>query len=139
MDTGGFDPLAAGVGRRGSGGGVLLGHLCAAVRPDALYPRPAPGWWLCCWSISAWAWSLAALIAWRLVRLWAERKSGRAGARLHVRLVTWFSLIAVVPAILVAVFASVTLNLGLDAMFSGQVQDGAGQRRQCRPGLCQGT
>ena len=66
--------------------------------------------------------TLAALIAWRLLRLWAERKSGRAGARLHVRLVTWFSLIAVVPAILVAIFASVTLNLGLDAMFSAQVQ-----------------
>ena len=66
--------------------------------------------------------TLGALIAWRLVRLWAERKSGRAGARLHVRLVTWFSLIAVVPAITVAVFASVTLNLGLDAMFSGQVK-----------------
>ena len=66
--------------------------------------------------------TLGALIAWRLVRLWAQRRSGRAGARLHVRLVTWFSMIAVVPAILVAVFASVTLNLGLDAMFSGQVQ-----------------
>ncbi len=66
--------------------------------------------------------TLGALIAWRLVRLWAQRRSGRAGARLHVRLVTWFSIIAVVPAILVAVFASVTLNLGLDAMFSGQVQ-----------------
>jgi two-component system nitrogen regulation sensor histidine kinase NtrY len=70
--------------------------------------------------------SLGALIAWRLVRLWAERKSGRAGARLHVRLVTWFSIIAVVPAILVAVFASVTLNLGLDAMFSGQVKAALG-------------
>ena len=66
--------------------------------------------------------TLGALIAWRLVRLWVQRRSGRAGARLHVRLVTWFSMIAVVPAILVAVFASVTLNLGLDAMFSGQVQ-----------------
>ena len=70
--------------------------------------------------------SLAALIAWRLVRLWAERRSGRAGARLHVRLVTWFSAIAVVPAILVAIFASVTLNLGLDAMFSGQVKEALG-------------
>ena len=66
--------------------------------------------------------ALAALIVWRLVLLWAERKSGQAGARLHVRLVTWFSAIAVVPAILVAIFASVTLNLGLDAMFSGQVR-----------------
>jgi two-component system, NtrC family, nitrogen regulation sensor histidine kinase NtrY len=66
--------------------------------------------------------ALSALIAWRLVRLRAERKSGQAGARLHGRLVTWFSAIAVVPAILVAIFASVTLNLGLDAMFSGQVK-----------------
>ena len=67
--------------------------------------------------------TLAALIAWRLVRLWAERKSGRAGARLHVRLVSWFSTIAVVPAILVAIFAAVTLNLGLEAWFSARVKD----------------
>ena len=67
--------------------------------------------------------ALLALIGWRLARLWQERRSGGAGARLHGRLVTWFSLIAVVPAILVAIFASVTLNLGLDAMFSSQVKD----------------
>lgn len=70
--------------------------------------------------------TLAALIGWRLARLWATRRSGRAGARLHVRLVTWFSTIAVVPAILVAVFAVVTLNLGLDAMFSGRVKAALG-------------
>jgi two-component system, NtrC family, nitrogen regulation sensor histidine kinase NtrY len=70
--------------------------------------------------------TLAALIGWRLARLWATRRSGRAGARLHVRLVAWFSAIAVVPAILVAVFAVVTLNLGLDAMFSGRVKDALG-------------
>ena len=70
--------------------------------------------------------SLGALIAWRLVRLWAERKSGRAGARLHVRLVAWFGTIAVVPAILIAIFAAVTLNLGLEAWFSGRVKDALG-------------
>ncbi len=83
--------------------------------------------------------SLGALIAWRLVRLWAERKSGRAGARLHVRLVAWFGTIAVVPAILIAIFAAVTLNLGLEAWFSGRVKDALGQRRQCRPALCEGA
>ena len=67
--------------------------------------------------------TLGALIAWRLVRLWADRRSGRAGAKLHVRLVTWFSAIAVVPAILVAIFAAVTLNLGLEAWFSNRVKD----------------
>jgi len=66
--------------------------------------------------------SLASLIAWRLVRLWRARRSGLAGARLHVRLVAMFSLIAVVPAILVAIFATVTLNLGIEAWFSARVQ-----------------
>jgi two-component system nitrogen regulation sensor histidine kinase NtrY len=66
--------------------------------------------------------SLAALIGWRLARLWATRRSGRAGARLHVRLVTWFSAIAMVPAIVVAIFASVTLNIGMQAWFSSNVR-----------------
>jgi len=66
--------------------------------------------------------SLATAIGWRIARLMATRRSGRAGAKLHVRLVTWFSAIAVVPVILVAIFAAVTLNLGLDQMFSGRVK-----------------
>ena len=39
---------------------------------------------------------------------------------------TWFATIAVVPAILVAIFAAVTLNLGLEAWFSGRVKDALG-------------
>jgi two-component system nitrogen regulation sensor histidine kinase NtrY len=66
--------------------------------------------------------TLAALIAWRLTRLWSARRSGIAGARLHVRLVAMFSLIAVVPAVFVAIFAAVTLNLGVEAWFSSRVQ-----------------
>jgi two-component system nitrogen regulation sensor histidine kinase NtrY len=66
--------------------------------------------------------SLGALIAWRLTRLWAERKSGSAGARLHVRLVTMFSLIAVIPAVFVAVFAVFTLNLGIEQWFAPRVK-----------------
>ena len=66
--------------------------------------------------------SLATAIGWRIARLIATRRTGRAGAKLHVRLVTWFSAIAVVPVILVAIFAAVTLNLGLDQMFSGRVK-----------------
>ena len=66
--------------------------------------------------------SLAVAIGWRLARLWATRRSGRAGAKLHVRLVTWFSAIAMVPAIVVAVFALVTLNVGMQAWFSSNVR-----------------
>lgn len=66
---------------------------------------------------------LGGLVAWRIVRLWAERRSGLAGARLHARLVGTFSLVAVVPTIIVAVFAAVTLNLGVESWFSSHVKD----------------
>ena len=66
--------------------------------------------------------TLAGLIAWRIAKLWTERKSGAVGSRLHFRLVTIFSSIAVVPAILVAIFAAFSLNLGIEAWFSERVQ-----------------
>ncbi len=50
------------------------------------------------------------------------RRRGRAAARLHVRIVALFSIIAAVPAIAVAVVASVTLDRGLDRLFSQQTQ-----------------
>jgi len=46
------------------------------------------------------------------------RRRGRAAARLHVRIVTLFAVVAAVPTILVAVVASVTLDRGLDRLFS---------------------
>ena len=52
---------------------------------------------------------------WQVVQ---ARRTGRAAARLHVRIVGIFSLIAATPAILVAIVASVTLDRGLDRLFS---------------------
>src|SRR5229473_1298209 len=48
------------------------------------------------------------------------RRRGRAGARLHVRIVGLFSVIAAAPAILVAIVASVTLDRGLDRLMSAR-------------------
>ena len=48
------------------------------------------------------------------------RRRGRAAARLHVRIVGLFSVIAALPAVLVAIVASVTLDRGLDRLFSRQ-------------------
>src|SRR5262245_7453960 len=45
------------------------------------------------------------------------RRHGKAASRLHVRIVTMFSLVAAIPAILVAVVASITLDIGLDRWF----------------------
>jgi two-component system, NtrC family, nitrogen regulation sensor histidine kinase NtrY len=58
------------------------------------------------------------LVLGQLIFLLIEKRRGTPGASLHLRLVLLFSLIAVVPAIIVAVFASVTLNRGLDSWFS---------------------
>jgi len=46
------------------------------------------------------------------------RRRGLAAARLHVRIVGLFSVIAAAPAVLVAIVASVTLDRGLDRLFS---------------------
>jgi two-component system, NtrC family, nitrogen regulation sensor histidine kinase NtrY len=50
------------------------------------------------------------------------RRRGRAAARLHVQIVALFSVIAALPAILVAVVASVTLDRGLDRLFSASAR-----------------
>jgi two-component system, NtrC family, nitrogen regulation sensor histidine kinase NtrY len=52
---------------------------------------------------------------WQIVQ---ARRRGRAGARLHVRIVGLFSVIAAAPAVLVAIVASITLDRGLDRFFS---------------------
>src|SRR5690606_8095653 len=50
-------------------------------------------------------------------RIVMARRRGKAASRLHVRIVTMFSLVAAVPALMVAIVASVTLDIGLDRWF----------------------
>ena len=53
---------------------------------------------------------LGALIVRRIVNLRAQHNKGVAGSKLHTRLVLLFSLLAVTPAILVAVFCRTLLK-----------------------------
>ncbi|HEU0084650.1 MAG TPA: PAS domain-containing sensor histidine kinase [Bradyrhizobium sp.] len=53
---------------------------------------------------------------WQVVQ---ARRRGRAAARLHVQIVSLFSVIAVLPAVLVSIVANVTIDRGLDRLFSG--------------------
>ncbi len=55
------------------------------------------------------------------LRLFIERRKGLIGARLHVRLLGIFSFLAVLPAVVVAVFSIIFLNLGIEAWFSDRV------------------
>ena len=65
---------------------------------------------------------LGAVLAGRVTRVWVERRRGSAGSRLHVRLVLLFSGVAVVPAIVVAVFASAFFDLGIQSWFNDRVR-----------------
>ncbi|MEX0407063.1 PAS domain-containing sensor histidine kinase [Aquibium sp. LZ166] len=60
---------------------------------------------------------LVFLIGREVQQIALARRRGKAASRLHVRIVTLFSLIAAVPAIIIAIVASITLDIGLDRWF----------------------
>ena len=65
---------------------------------------------------------LFAVVARRLVAIWIERRRGSVGSRLHTRLVFWFSVVALTPAIIVSVFSAVFFSFGMQAWFSDRVR-----------------
>ena len=65
---------------------------------------------------------LGLMVALHLVKVWVERRRGLAGSGLHMRLVLLFGLVAVTPAILVAVFSALFLNFGIQYWFSERVR-----------------
>lgn len=66
--------------------------------------------------------SLIVLIARRIAVLVVERRRGLTGARMHVRLVGLFSVLAAVPTLLVVVFASLLFQSGTQFWFSDSAQ-----------------
>ena len=57
---------------------------------------------------------LIGLEAWRIIE---ARRTRKAASRLHVRIVGLFSLVAAIPALIVAIVAAITLDRGLDRWF----------------------
>lgn len=66
--------------------------------------------------------TLAIMVSYRLVRILSTRRQGKAGSALHLRLVSVFSLIAVTPTLIVAIFAGLFFYLGVQGWFSERVQ-----------------
>ena len=65
---------------------------------------------------------LVITVGYEIFHLWRARLKGRAAARLHIRIVSLFGLIAAIPALIVAIVASFTLDQGLDRWFSDRTQ-----------------
>ena len=69
---------------------------------------------------------LAGLVLSRLAGMIAARRAKSAGSRLHLRLTGVFAGIALFPTILVAIFAGLTVNIGLEGWFSDRVRSVVG-------------
>lgn len=65
---------------------------------------------------------LLGVVSVEILKLWQARRRGRAAARLHVRVVALFSLVAAVPAVMMAILAAVTLDRGLDRWFEDRTR-----------------
>lgn len=66
---------------------------------------------------------VAAFVARKLAEMLAARRKRSAGSRLHLRLMRVFTVMALAPTLLVAVFATITLNFGLEGWFSERVRN----------------
>lgn len=64
---------------------------------------------------------VAAMVLYRVAKMIAARRNRSAGSRLHLRLTGVFALMALLPTVTVAVFATLSVNMGLEAWFSERV------------------
>lgn len=66
--------------------------------------------------------TISVIIAQNAIKVWAERKQDLAGARLHIKLVSVFAVLAIVPAIIMAVFSALFFNFGIQSWFNDRVR-----------------
>lgn len=66
--------------------------------------------------------TLVILIGRRILSIWSGRRHNIAGSHLHVRLVLIFSIMAAVPAIIMAVFSAFFFHFGVQTWFSENVR-----------------
>ncbi|NPD15675.1 PAS domain-containing sensor histidine kinase [Xinfangfangia sp. D13-10-4-6] len=69
---------------------------------------------------------IATLVLARIMRMVSDRRRRSAGSKLHMRLTGVFAGMALVPTVLVAVFAVLSVNLGLEGWFSERVRSVVG-------------
>jgi two-component system nitrogen regulation sensor histidine kinase NtrY len=95
---------------------VMLASSYLALSQDANSVAPLPALQSAALLVGTLIPALALLVLWG--RRLAIRRAGDSSARLHVKLVFFFSLVAAVPTLLVAVFASILFQSGVEFWFS---------------------
>jgi two-component system nitrogen regulation sensor histidine kinase NtrY len=69
---------------------------------------------------------VATLVLSQVARIIAARRAQSAGSRLHLRLTAVFAALALIPTVIVAVFAMLTINIALEGWFSERVRNVVG-------------
>lgn len=64
---------------------------------------------------------LIILVSRKLFSLWIKRKEASQGSRLQTRILVMFSLLSIIPAILIAVFSSIFFQFVIDSWFDQRV------------------
>ncbi|QEE35598.1 PAS domain-containing sensor histidine kinase [Octadecabacter sp. SW4] len=109
---------------------VLLGPILAGLTITILGPldqtATAPSLRLILLADLVYILVIAALVLQRVIGLIMARRARSAGSRLHLRLTGVFALLALIPTVLVAVFAVLSINVGLEGWFSERVRNVVG-------------
>lgn len=64
---------------------------------------------------------LAVILSKRFISLWLANRRGSTGSRLQTRIVLLFSLVSIVPTIIVAIFSTLFFNFGIQSWFDQRV------------------
>jgi two-component system nitrogen regulation sensor histidine kinase NtrY len=98
---------------------VLMSSVSFLILSGTTNIEPSTTVWTVIWIVTGILVLLViALVVTEATLLVQARMRGQAGAGLQVRMVTMFALVAAIPAAIVAVVASFSLNQGLDQWFS---------------------
>ncbi len=98
---------------------VLVASASFLILTGATDITPTPELWAGIWAANVILVLLVvSLVVTEIILLLRARRRQQAGARLQVRMVTLFAILAAVPAFLVAIVATISLNQGLDQWFS---------------------
>ncbi len=115
---------------------IILASVVAAIgsfwiMTGASPIEPTPDVWTAVWVTNGVLVILViALVLTEIIVMVQSRIRQHSGARLRSRLVTLFAVVATVPALLIAAFAALTLNQGLDQWFSERTRDIIDNSRQ---------
>lgn len=102
---------------------VMLSSISFLILSGTTNIEPSTTVWTVIWIVTGiLVLLMIALVVTEALLLMQARRQQQAGAGMQVRMVTMFALVAAIPAVLVAVVASISLNQGLDQWFSDRTR-----------------